>query len=72
MLMTVVALGHHHHSASGVIDTLLYIVAVVATIVAVVGILLSLLPSAPRMRIFVNWPYAAVVAIVAWLLLWLL
>jgi hypothetical protein len=53
--------------------TLLYVVAIIATIIAFVGLLLSLFGGAAGNRfgtvpVFANWLYAAGVALVAWLL----
>lgn len=71
----VILASHHTAHLPAVVSTLLYIVAVVATILAFVGLLLSLVAggtnrtgwrSAP---IFINWWYAAIVALIAWLLL---
>lgn len=57
-------LAARHHDIPEVFCTLIYIVAVVASIAAVVLLLLSLFGQ-PRG----NWLYAAAVALVAWLLL---
>lgn len=66
------------HQLPDVVGTLLYIIAVVATIVAFVGLLVTLLSGAVGAGartgwrgapVFVNWWYAAIVALIAWLLL---
>lgn len=79
-MLTALRLAAPHHNEvvlPDVVCTLLYVVAVVATIVAFVGLLLSLFSGAatgPRTGwqgapIFTNWLYAAGVALIAWLLL---
>ena len=66
------------HQLPDVVCTLLYILAVIATIIAFVGLLISLFGGigggGVRNRwgavpIFTNWLYAAAVALIAWLLL---
>lgn len=74
MTATVLAARHEDVVLPDVVCTLLYVVAVIATIVAFVGLLLSLFGGGPNGRwgavpIFANWLYAAGVALVAWLLL---
>jgi len=80
MLMTAATrvLAYHNHQAHlpDVVGTLLYIVAVIATIVAFVGLLVSLVGGVAGPRtgwrgapFITNWWYAAIVALIAWLLL---
>jgi hypothetical protein len=68
MLTLLAAHVHHHahHGIPGIVGTLLYIIAVIATIIAAIGLLLSLFNSTARFPI--NWVYAAVVAVIAWVL----
>lgn len=66
------AAAHHTHDVGGVLCTLLYIVFIVAIIIAVVGLIVSLVGRSTRWGgapIFANWLYAAAVALVAGLLL---
>jgi hypothetical protein len=64
-----------HHTAANVPDvlcTLLYIVFIVAAVVAFVGLLVSLVAGTGRwgsVPLFSNWLYSAAVALVAGLLL---
>lgn len=64
------------HQLPAPVCTLLYILAIVATIVAFVGLLMSLIGGVGNARgrwgampLFTNWMYAAAVALIAWLLL---
>lgn len=64
----------HTHDVAGVLCTLLWIVFIVAIVVAVVGLLVSLVGGATRAGwgrapLFANWLYAAAVALIAGLLL---
>jgi hypothetical protein len=62
----------HTHDVAGVLCTLLWIVFIVAIVVAVVGLIMSLVAGATRWGrapLFANWLYAAAVALIAALLL---
>lgn len=73
---TTLAASHGDVTLPDPVCTLLYIVAIIATIIAFVGLIVSLLggvADGPRTGwrgapLFVNWLYAAGVALVAWLL----
>jgi hypothetical protein len=76
--MLAMRVHHHlHHGVPGVVLLLLYIVAVLASIFAVIGLFLWLIsrggnttrPGWGNSPVFANWLYVAFVAIVAWVLL---
>lgn len=62
----------HTHDVAGVLCTLLWIVFVVAIVIAAVGLIVNLLGGATRWGrypVFANWLFAAAVALIAGLLL---
>jgi hypothetical protein len=76
MLAATQLAAHQDVTLPDPVCTLLYIVAIIATIIAFVGLIVSLLggvAAGPRTGwrgapVFANWLYAAGVALVAWLL----